>query len=139
MAQGYGMRNNTLERVHTVKKRWRYTNHFALGTPANTQQFNVTDDLNDLRPFRNDDRISEEGLVAETVIHKNVILADMHTNITMRTMPFGMRADRWPGIFDGDGNTVKATAARHGIKFSTSYAIPMSVSVAKMVGGTTSY
>ena len=86
-----------------------------------------------MRPFRNDDRIAEEGLVAETVIHKNVLIADMETNITVPTMPFGMRANRWPGIMDGSGDLIKASAARHGIKFDTMYAVPMSVSVVKMV------
>lgn len=89
-------------------------------------------------PFRNDDRLSEEGCVAEAAIHKNVVLDDMETNITVRTMPFGMRAIRWPGVLDY-GNATKASAARHGIKFDTLYAVPMSVRVIKSRGRTDLY
>jgi hypothetical protein len=95
-------------------------------------QENVTDEHGNLHPFRNDDRVAEEGYAAETSIHKDVVLAEMDTNISIRTMPFGLRADRWPGPFYDNGYA-KASAAKHGIKFYTTYAVPMSVSILKMV------
>lgn len=127
------MLNDSLKRAHAVGGRSRCIEHSTLKTQANICQFNVTDELEDLMPFRNDDRISEEGYVAETMIHKNVLLDDMETNIVVRTMPFGMCANRWPGMLDV-GAATKASAARHGIKFDTMYAVPMSVSVVKIAG-----
>jgi hypothetical protein len=91
----------------------------------------VTDEAGNLNPFRNDERIAEEGYAAETSIHKHVILKEMKTNISIPTTPFGMCANPWPGRLDGDGYPVKATAAKHGIEGYTSYAVPMSVSIVK--------
>ncbi|KAI4843072.1 hypothetical protein E4T44_06946, partial [Aureobasidium sp. EXF-8845] len=87
---------------------------------------NVTDEAGNLNPFRNDERIAEEGYAAETLIHKHAILHEIQPNISIPTTPFGMRADSWPGGSDGTGYPIKATAAKHGIKSHTSYAIPMS-------------
>lgn len=91
----------------------------------------MTDEAGNLNPFRNDERIAEEGYAAETSIHKHVILKEMKTNISIPTTPFGMCANPWPGRLDGDGYPVKATAAKHGIEGYTSYAVPMSVSIVK--------
>jgi hypothetical protein len=91
----------------------------------------VTDEPGNLNPFRNDERIAEEGYAAETSIHKHVILNEMKTNMSIPTMPFRMCANPWPGRFDGNGYPIKATAAKHGIKGYTSYAVPMSVSIVK--------
>jgi hypothetical protein len=99
----------------------------------------VTDEAEQISPFRNDDRIGEEGHAAETMIHKNVILDEMETNLSVSSMPFGLRADRWPGIKVDEDYATRATAAKHGIKFDTSYAVPMTVSVVKMVNGIVFY
>lgn len=95
----------------------------------------MTDEAEQISPFRNDDRIGEEGHAAETMIHKNVVLDEMKTNLSVASMPFGLRADRWPGIKVDEDYATRATAAKHGIKFDTSYAVPMTVSVVKMVNG----
>jgi hypothetical protein len=117
---------------HTSKEKSRGPDHLIHESPANTHQENVTDESGNLHPFRNDDRVAEEGYAAETSIHKNVLLAEMDTNISIRTMPFGLRADRWPGPFYDNGYAIKASAAKYGIKSYTSYAVPMSVSILKM-------
>ncbi|KAG9838183.1 hypothetical protein KCU98_g10311, partial [Aureobasidium melanogenum] len=77
-------------------------------------------------PFRNDDRASEEEFAVETVINKNVILCEVQTNISIDTTPFGIFADRWPGLERREDIAIKASAAKHGIRFDTSYAVPMS-------------
>lgn len=127
------------ERACTAEGKSQCTNHFTFEIHANTCQLNVTDEYEDLMPFRNDDRISEEGFAAETVIHKDFVLDVMEANFMVRTSPFGMRANRWPGVSDSSGDLTKASAARHGIKFHTTYAIPMSVSVMKMAAWIASY
>lgn len=133
------MLNDSLNQLMPYEEDRDASTHFTLEIHANTCQFNVTDENEDLSPFRNDDRISEEGFAAETMIHKDVILEDMEANSMLRTMPFGMRANRWPGVSDEPEHVTKASAARHGIKFDTMYAVPMSVSFVKMAARITSY
>jgi hypothetical protein len=99
---------------------------------TNTHQENVSGGMGEFHPFRNDDRLSEEGWAAKTTIHKDVLIEKMETNLSLRTMPFGMRADRWPGAGDENSAKIRASAAKHGIKFDTSYAVPMSVSIVEI-------
>ncbi|KAH0398638.1 hypothetical protein KCU89_g7031, partial [Aureobasidium melanogenum] len=77
-------------------------------------------------PFRNDDRAGEEGFAIETVINKNVVLLEVQANISLESTPFGLFAERWPGLERREGIAIKASAAKHGIRFDTSYAVPMS-------------
>lgn len=87
------MLNDSLNQLIPYEEDRDASTHFTLRIHANTCQFNVTDEDEDLSPFRNDDRISEEGFAAETMIHKDVILEDMEANFMLRTMPFGLRAN----------------------------------------------
>lgn len=88
----------------------------------------MTTEHHDIYPFRNDDRVGEEGFALETVINKNVILCETQANISIDTTPFGISTERWPGLEAREGMVIKASAAKHGIKFGESYAVPMSVS-----------
>ncbi|KAH0369928.1 hypothetical protein KCU65_g2960, partial [Aureobasidium melanogenum] len=87
---------------------------------------NVTTETYGFSPFRNDDRAGEEGFALETVINKNSILVEIHTNISIDTTPFGIAAQRWPGLEDREGIAIKASAAKYGIRYDTLYAVPMS-------------
>ncbi|KAG9698151.1 hypothetical protein KCU95_g2838, partial [Aureobasidium melanogenum] len=87
---------------------------------------NVTAETYGISPFRNDDRAGEEGFAIETVVNKNSILVEIHTNISIGTTPFGIAAQRWPGIESREDIAIKASAAKHGIRYDTSYAVPMS-------------
>ncbi|KAG9601077.1 hypothetical protein KCU77_g2689, partial [Aureobasidium melanogenum] len=76
--------------------------------------------------FRNDDRAGEEGFAIERVININVVLCEVQANIRIDTTPFGIYADRWPGLERRQDIAIKASAAKHGIRFDTTYAVPMS-------------
>ncbi|KAG9599670.1 hypothetical protein KCU77_g9937, partial [Aureobasidium melanogenum] len=87
---------------------------------------NVTTEHRGICPFRNDDRAGEEGFAIETVINKNVILGEVQANISVDTTPFGISAERWPGLERREDIAMKASAAKHGIKFDIAYAVPLS-------------
>lgn len=89
----------------------------------------MTTETYGISPFRNDDRAGEEGFALETMINKNSILIEIHTNISIDTTPFGIAAQKWPGLESREDIAIKASAAKHGIRYDTLYAVPMSVSL----------